>query len=83
MRSSKIRPVGRPPVGTACLTLCGLLLSGCGGQLEAADDSVENTLERLEISADSSLYPELSELFSAKIEAWRQSVRDAEKISDA
>ena len=53
------------------------------GQLEAADDSVENTLERLEISADSSLYPELSELFSAKIEAWRQSVRDAEKISDA
>ena len=51
-------------------------------QLEAADDSVENTLERLEISADSSFYPELSDLFSIKIEAWRQSVRDAEKARD-
>lgn len=35
MRSSKIRPVGRPPVGTACLALCGLLLSGCGARSSA------------------------------------------------
>ena len=50
------------------------------GQLEAADDSIENTLGRLEISADSSFYPDLSDLFSLKIEAWRQSVRDANNL---
>ena len=48
-------------------------------QFETADDSGENLLENLEISADSSFYPELSSFFSAKTEAWRQSVRDAEK----
>ena len=48
-------------------------------QFESADDSVENLLQDLEISADSRFYPELSNLFSAKTEAWRQSVRDAEK----
>ena len=48
-------------------------------QFETADDSGENSLKNLEISADSSFYPELASLFSAKTEAWCQSVRDAEK----
>ena len=48
-------------------------------QFETADDSGENSLGNLEISAGSSFYPELSSLFSAKTEGWCQSVRDAEK----
>ena len=48
-------------------------------QFETADDSGENSLENLEISAGSNFYPELASFFSAKTEAWCQSVRDAEK----
>ena len=48
-------------------------------QFETADGSGENSLKNLEISAGSSFYPELASFFSAKTEAWRQSVRDAEK----
>ena len=50
------------------------------GHLDYADDSVENMLERLEISAGSIFYPELSDSFSTKVEAWCQSVRDAENL---
>lgn len=47
-----------------------------------ADEKTEHTLENLDVSADSGFYSKLWDVFSTKVEAWRQTIRDGGELEE-